>query len=124
MITLYTSSLCIGGVFGFVLGVALSFISSYFTEINIHDKFSEGWDAGVKYGKTVKEVSDEETENKKIEYVPYPVYPTTEPQNPDWWQGPFYVTATNTTDSEHFTPIRDAMTGKKVTDEDTGIRKK
>lgn len=59
MITLYTSSLWIGGIFGFVIGVAISFISIYLEEEYNHDKFSEGWDAGVKYGKTVKEVSDE-----------------------------------------------------------------
>ena len=59
MITLYRSSLWIGGIFGFVIGVAISFISIYLAEKNIHDRFSEGWDAGVKYGKTVKEVNDE-----------------------------------------------------------------
>ena len=59
MITLYTLSLWVGGIFGFVIGVAISFISMYFAEKNIHDRFSEGWDAGVKYGKSVKEVTDE-----------------------------------------------------------------
>ena len=61
MITLYTSSLWIGGIFGFVVGVAISFFSMYLAEKDIHDKFSAGWDAGVKYGKTVKEVNDEST---------------------------------------------------------------
>ena len=62
MITLYTSSLWVGGIFGFVVGVAISFFSMYLSEKDIHDKFSAGWDAGVKYGKAVKEVTDE-TEN-------------------------------------------------------------
>ena len=59
MITLYTLSLWVGGIFGFVIGVAISFISMYFAEKNIHDRFSEGWDAGVKYGKSVKEDTNE-----------------------------------------------------------------
>lgn len=59
MITLYTSSLWVGGIFGFVFGVAISFFSMHLAERNIHDRFSEGWDAGVKYGKTVKEVINE-----------------------------------------------------------------
>lgn len=61
MITLYTLSLWIGGIFGFVVGVAISFFTMYLVEKDIHDKFSVGWDAGVKYGKTVKEVTDEDT---------------------------------------------------------------
>ena len=79
----------------------------------------------IRYGCTLYEKYNEKTE--KIEYVPYPVYPTTEPQNPDWWRNPsvtwkygYDVTCTNTTDSEHFTPVRDVMTGKKVTDETLG----
>ena len=60
MITLYTSSLWIGSIFGFVVGVAISFFSIYLAEKDINDKFSVGWDAGVKYGKTVKEVTDED----------------------------------------------------------------
>ena len=59
MITLYTSSLWIGGIFGFVIGVAISFFTCYLAERNTNDRFSEGWDAGVKYGKTVKEVTHE-----------------------------------------------------------------
>lgn len=61
MITLYTSSLLVGGIFGFVIGVAISFFTMYLVERNVHDRFSEGWDAGVKYGKSVKEVTDENT---------------------------------------------------------------
>ena len=63
MITLYRSSLWVGFIFGFVVGVAISFFSMYLAEKNIHDRFSEGWDAGVRYGKTVKEVSDETDRN-------------------------------------------------------------
>lgn len=63
MITLYTSSLWVGFIFGSVVGVAISFFSMYLAEKNIHDRFSEGWDAGVRYGKTVKEVSDETDRN-------------------------------------------------------------
>ena len=79
----------------------------------------------IRYGCTLYEKYNEKTENKKIDYVPYPVYPTIDPQIPDWWRNPSVtwkyddVTFTNTTDSKHFTPVRDVMTGKKVTDERT-----
>lgn len=57
MITLYTSSLIIGGVFGFVLGMAISFWSCYIVDkqMSPNDRFSNGWEAGCKYGKTIKE---------------------------------------------------------------------
>ena len=80
----------------------------------------------IRYGCTLYEKYNEKTENKKIDYVPYPVYPTTEPQNPDWRRNPSViwkyedVIVTNMTDLKNFTPIRDVMTGKRVNDEDAG----
>lgn len=77
----------------------------------------------IRYGSTLYEKYNDE--NKKIEYVPYPVYPTIDPQIPDWWRNPSVtwkyddVTFTNMTDSKHFTPVQDVMTGKKVTNEGT-----
>ena len=69
-----------------------------------------------------------ETETEKITYVPcpYSIIPTTPntPQPDDRWKYPYVtwtggdMTITNMTDYKPWTPIRDAMTGKEVTDED------
>lgn len=81
------------------------------------------------------EVKDEKEDTVKedtIKYVPYPVVPTIPTVEPntsqpnDWWRYP-YVTWTkddvlsniNTT-TTYPTPVRDAMVGKRVTDEDLG----
>lgn len=77
----------------------------------------------IRYGCTLYEKYNGEIENKKIDYAPYPVYPTTGSQIPDWWRNPSVTwsyddaTVTNMTNPKQFTPVRDVMTGKKVTDE-------
>lgn len=77
----------------------------------------------IRYGCTLYEKYNEKTENKQIEYVPYPL--TLNTPQPDDWKYP-YVTWTkddtlsniNTSDT-YKTPVRDVMTGKKVIDEST-----
>ena len=108
MITLYTSSLWIGGIFGFVVGVAISFFSVYLADRNTHDRFSNGWDAGVRYGKSIKNETDD---------APNPDIPIC-PINPDITKYPYVTwtggeqTVTNTTSIDTFTPVRDRMTGR------------
>ena len=64
------------------------------------------------------------TKDEKITIPSYPNYPVV-PTNPDLCKYPYVtwtggeMTVTNTTGTEHPTPIRDAMIGK-VTDEDAG----
>lgn len=101
------------------LAYSIGFVAKNLQEVcNVLQKIREE----IRYGYTLYEKYNEKTE-KKIEYVPYPVYPTTEPQGSDWWRNPSVtwkyddVTFTNTTDSNLFTPVRDVMTGKKMTDE-------
>ena len=68
MIELHINSLLVGGLFGLVIGVAISFFAAYLTEMEMgkNDRFSAGWDAGVKYGKKVaSEEKDERGRNQK-----------------------------------------------------------
>ena len=53
MIELHIASLWVGGIFGFVIGIAIAFFATWWVESEFYhskiDRFSDGWDAGIKY---------------------------------------------------------------------------
>lgn len=61
MLEIHLASLGIGIIVGIIIGIAISFVATYLVdnEYNKNDRFSNGWEAGVKYGRETKEVQDE-----------------------------------------------------------------
>ena len=61
MIELHVTSIWVGGIFGFLLGIGVAFFACWVTDKQMGDRFSNGWDAGYKYGKLY---STEETQDE------------------------------------------------------------
>ena len=55
MIELHVASLYIGIIIGCLIGIAISFFASWKVESERNDRFSDGWDAGIKYHKAIME---------------------------------------------------------------------
>ena len=50
MIELHITSLWLGGFIGLILGMAIAYFAVWSVEQKSNDRFSDGWDAGKRYG--------------------------------------------------------------------------